>query len=123
MELPKALLKVHRSESDNSSAATSDTEILPHALADMFPVPLYSYNVEYSLEAGNAVYANNGQSLKITKYQKHDILENMAKKMHSFKAYPTDKEVPKAAEALIINRTRKSVWMLWPEDVLKVQNG
>ncbi|XP_058264494.1 uncharacterized protein LOC131364978 [Hemibagrus wyckioides] len=107
-ELPeKAVLKIHRSESDASSAATSDTEILPHTLVrmqswpDVFPVPRFSYDVEYRLEAGNAVYENSRRSLKLTKGQKHDILENMAKAMHSFKAYPSDKEVAKAAEALI----------------------
>uniref|UniRef100_A0A8C1LVX7 Uncharacterized protein n=1 Tax=Cyprinus carpio TaxID=7962 RepID=A0A8C1LVX7_CYPCA len=107
-ELPeKAVLKVHRSETDAGSASTSDTEILPYAperlqsWPDVFPVPQFSYDVEHSLNGGNMAYQNSGKFLKLTKGQKHDILENMAKAMHSFKAYPSDKEVAKAAEALI----------------------
>lgn len=107
-ELPeKAVLRVHRSETDVSSTATSETEILPNAPGryqswpDVFTVPQFSYDVEHTLEAGNAAYENSGKFLKLTKGKKHDILENMAKAMHSFKAYPSDKEVAKAAEALI----------------------
>lgn len=107
-ELPqKAVLKILRSESDGSSTGTSDTEILPHALARMqawpeeFPVPLFSYDVEYCLEAGNSAFQNTRKMLKLTRAQKHDILENMAKTMHSFKAYPSDKEIARAAEALV----------------------
>ncbi|KAG9266393.1 hypothetical protein AMEX_G19015 [Astyanax mexicanus] len=107
-ELPqKAVLKILRSESDASSTGTSDTELLPHALArmqswpDVFPVPLFSYVVEYCLEAGNAEYQNVRKMLKLTRAQKHDILENMAKTMHSFKPYPGDNEIARAAEALI----------------------
>ncbi|XP_036449570.1 uncharacterized protein LOC118823835 [Colossoma macropomum] len=96
-ELPqKAVAKVFRSESDTSSTGTSDTELLPHALArvqtwpDVFPLPLFSYDVEYVLEAGNTAYQNTGKTLKLTRAQKHDILENMAKTMHTFEAYPSD---------------------------------
>ncbi|XP_076844395.1 uncharacterized protein LOC143489331 [Brachyhypopomus gauderio] len=107
-ELPqKAVLRILRSESDASLTGTSDTELLPHALArmqswpDVFPVPLFSYDVEYCLEAGNTEYPNARKMLKLTRAQKHDILENMAKTMHSFKAYPSDKEIARAAEALV----------------------
>jgi len=67
----------------------------------VFPVPQFSYDVEHTLNCGNTNYQTSGKYLKLTKGQKHDILENMAKAMHSFKAYPSDKEVAKAAEALI----------------------
>ncbi|CAK6981760.1 uncharacterized protein LOC113133800, partial [Scomber scombrus] len=57
-ELPqKAVLKVIRSDSDASSVASNDTIILPHAMTpdraerwpDVFPVPTFSYEVEFVL--------------------------------------------------------------------------
>uniref|UniRef100_A0A3Q3NBK1 PB1 domain-containing protein n=1 Tax=Mastacembelus armatus TaxID=205130 RepID=A0A3Q3NBK1_9TELE len=96
-ELPqKAVLKVIRSESDASSIAPDDTIILPHAMTpdrterwpDVFPVPTFSYE-------------RLGKTLKLSRGQKHDILETLAAKMHCFKAYPNDREVSKVAEALV----------------------
>ncbi|XP_044194551.1 uncharacterized protein LOC122971866 isoform X1 [Thunnus albacares] len=110
-ELPqKAVLKVIRSESDASSVASDDTIILPHAMTpdrvnrwpDVFPVPIFSYEVEFLLSDGNAAYDRTGKTLKLSRGQKHDILETLAAKMHSFKAYPNDKEVSMVAEALVI---------------------
>ncbi|KAK0142162.1 hypothetical protein N1851_020146 [Merluccius polli] len=109
-ELPqKAVLKVVRSESDASSVASDDTIILPHAVVpdraerwpDVFPVPSFSYAVELVLSEGNTTYERTGKTLKLSKGQKHDILETLAAKMHSVKAYPKDKEVSAVAEALV----------------------
>lgn len=109
-ELPeKATLKVVRSESDASSCASSDTDILPHVPVsqrqktwpDVFPVPTFSYEVEYELENGNGAFQASGTRKKLTRAQKHNILENMARVMYSFKAYPNDREVGMAAEALV----------------------
>uniref|UniRef100_A0A3P8QZU8 Uncharacterized protein n=1 Tax=Astatotilapia calliptera TaxID=8154 RepID=A0A3P8QZU8_ASTCA len=69
-ELPeKGTLKVVRSESDVSSCASSDTDILPHVpLAqrlkcwpDTFPVPTFSYEVEHLLEEGNRAFEMSGK--------------------------------------------------------------
>uniref|UniRef100_A0A3P8PU35 PB1 domain-containing protein n=1 Tax=Astatotilapia calliptera TaxID=8154 RepID=A0A3P8PU35_ASTCA len=109
-ELPeKGTLKVVRSESDVSSCASSDTDILPHVpLAqhlkcwpDTFPVPTFSYEVEHLLEEGNRAFEMSGKHLKLTRAQKHNILETMASVMHTFKAYPSDGDVGLAAEALV----------------------
>lgn len=109
-ELPeKATLKVVRSESDASSCASSDTDSLPHVPVsqrqktwpDIFPVPTFSYDVEYELEKGNSAFKRSGQTQKLTRDQKHNILENMAAVMHSFKPYPSDRDVGMAAEALV----------------------
>ncbi|CAI5657587.1 unnamed protein product [Oreochromis niloticus] len=109
-ELPeKGTLKVVRSESDVSSCASSDTDILPHVpLAqrlkcwpDTFPVPTFSYEVEHLLEEGNRAFEMSGKHLKLTRAQKHNILETMASVMHTFKAYPSDRDVGLAAEALV----------------------
>ncbi|TKS66099.1 Sterile alpha motif domain-containing protein 3 [Collichthys lucidus] len=109
-ELPeKGTLKVVRSESDVSSTGSSDTDILPHVplrqrqknWPDCFPVPTFSYEVEHVCAQGNAAFESSGKTLKLTRAQKHNILENMAETMYNFKPYPHDKEVGMAAEALV----------------------
>uniref|UniRef100_A0A8D3CDV8 Uncharacterized protein n=1 Tax=Scophthalmus maximus TaxID=52904 RepID=A0A8D3CDV8_SCOMX len=109
-ELPqKAVLKVVRSESDASSVASDDTIILPHAItpdrterwADVFPVPAFSYEVELILSDGSVTYERTGKTVKLCRGQKHNILETIAAKMHSFKAYPNDKEFSLVAKALV----------------------
>lgn len=127
-ELPeKATLKVMRSESDESSTASSDTDILPHApltnrqknWPDAFPVPTFSYEVEHVLEEGNRAFEISGKSVKLTRSQKHNVLESMAETIHSFKPYPRDGELGKAAEALITAHPclkelgSKSGWYGW----------
>ncbi|KAF0046365.1 hypothetical protein F2P81_002894 [Scophthalmus maximus] len=110
-ELPqKAVLKVVRSESDASSVASDDTIILPHAITpdrterwpDVFPVPAFSYEVELILGSdGSVTYERTGKTVKLSRGQKHNILETIAAKMHSFKAYPNDKEFSLVAKALV----------------------
>uniref|UniRef100_A0A3P8UFI2 Uncharacterized protein n=1 Tax=Amphiprion percula TaxID=161767 RepID=A0A3P8UFI2_AMPPE len=105
----KGTLKEIRSESDDTSAGSSDTDILPHVpltqrqknWPDSFPLPTFSYEVEHVLEEGNSAFEMSGKTLKLTRSQKHNILENMAETMHTFKPYPNDREVGKAAEALV----------------------
>ncbi|KAI4826720.1 hypothetical protein KUCAC02_030154 [Chaenocephalus aceratus] len=64
-ELPeKGTLKVVTSESDISSCASSDTDILPHVSVrerqktwpDIFPLPTFSYEVEHVLGEGNSAF-------------------------------------------------------------------
>jgi len=109
-ELPqKAVLKAVQSEIDTSSVASDDTIPLTHAVTPdrterwpcVFPVPTFSYEVELILGEGNATCEKTGKTLKLSRGQKHDILETLAAKMHSFKAYPNDKEVSMVAEALV----------------------
>ena len=45
------------------------------------------------------MFETSGRTLKLTRSQKHNILENMAETMHRFKPYHNDREVGKAAEA------------------------
>uniref|UniRef100_A0A3P8SWX3 PB1 domain-containing protein n=1 Tax=Amphiprion percula TaxID=161767 RepID=A0A3P8SWX3_AMPPE len=85
-ELPqKAVVKAIRIESDDSSVASDDTIILPHA---MTPERAERWN-EFILSEGNATYVRTGKTLKL------------AAKMHSCKAYPSDREVSVVAEALV----------------------
>lgn len=109
-ELPeKATLKIIRSERDTSSCASSDTDILPlvpisqrqKSWPDIFSVPTFSYEVEHVLEKGNSAFATSAKRLKLTRSQKHNILENMAALMYDLKPYPSDNDVGMAAEALV----------------------
>ncbi|XP_065814227.1 uncharacterized protein [Labrus bergylta] len=109
-ELPqKAVLKLVRSQSDASSIASDDTIILPHAMTpertqrwpDVCPVPAFTYEVELILVEGNLNHERTGKTLKLSRGQKHDILETLASKMHSFKSYPSDKDISVVAEALV----------------------
>lgn len=112
-ELPqKAVVKVVRPESDGSSVASDDTIILPHAMTpdrverwpQDFPIPTFSYEVELILGEGDVAYVayeRTGKALKLSRGQKHDILETLAAKMHSFKAYPSDRDISVVAEALV----------------------
>uniref|UniRef100_A0A3Q3FGL7 Uncharacterized protein n=1 Tax=Labrus bergylta TaxID=56723 RepID=A0A3Q3FGL7_9LABR len=109
-ELPqKAVLKLVRSQSDASSIASDDTIILPHAMTpertqrwpDVCLVPAFSYEVELILVEGNLNHERTGKTLKLSRGQNHDILETLASKMHSFKAYPSDKDISVVAEALV----------------------
>lgn len=102
-ELPeKGTLKVMRSESDGSSTRGSDTDILPHIpqrqknWPDCFPLPAFSFEVEHVLQEGNTVFERCGKTVKLTRSQKHNILET-----NSLKPYPSDREVGMAAEALV----------------------
>lgn len=66
-----------------------------------FPVPTFAFDVELKLRNGNAEYEKNNTSLKLTRDLKHDILEKLASTLYGFKAYPSDKEIAVAAEALV----------------------
>ena len=65
--------------------------------------PTFSYEVELILAEGNTAYEGTGKALKLSREQKHDILETLAAKMYSFKAYLNDREVSMVAEALVPN--------------------
>uniref|UniRef100_A0A3P8SW13 PB1 domain-containing protein n=1 Tax=Amphiprion percula TaxID=161767 RepID=A0A3P8SW13_AMPPE len=82
-ELPqKAVVKAIRIESDDSSVASDDTIILPHA---MTPERAERWN-EFILSEGNATYVRTGKTLKFSR---------------GCKAYPSDREVSVVAEALV----------------------
>lgn len=66
-----------------------------------FPIPTFSYEIELVLGEGDVAYERKGKALKLFREQKHDILEILAAKMHSFNAYPSDRDVSVVAEALV----------------------
>ncbi|XP_033889947.2 uncharacterized protein LOC117420585 isoform X2 [Acipenser ruthenus] len=97
-------------EVETSSISTTDTELLsdvssPERLSrwppGIFPMPTFAYEVELKLREGNTAFERNGKCLQLSRDQKHDILEKLAATIYSFKAYPNDRELSKAAEALV----------------------
>lgn len=107
-ELPeKAVVHISLSEDSSSTASTdllsdvSSPERLSRWPQGPFPVPTFAFDVELKLQHGNAEYERSNRHLKLTRDLKHDILEKLAFTMYSFKAYPSDKEIAKAAEALV----------------------
>ncbi|XP_077089958.1 uncharacterized protein LOC143741580 [Siphateles boraxobius] len=83
--------------SDTSSSSSKRTSRWP----DVFDLPTFSYDVEFALREGNSEYFKEGKHLKLTRDQKHNILERMIDTIYSFKAYPSDTEFAQAAEALV----------------------
>nr|XP_054590080.1 uncharacterized protein LOC129154312 [Nothobranchius furzeri] len=127
-DLPeKGTLQVVRSEVDNVSLQSSDTEILPHApisnrlktWPDNFSVPTFSYEVEHLLQEANAAYEQSGKTITLTRSQKSSILESMATAVMHFKPYPTEKNIAMAAEALVTahpclkEKSSESGWYGW----------
>lgn len=115
-DLPsKATIKIIRLiESDQSSTSTDDTLLLsdstdssliaPDRLCrwpEVFVVPTFSYEVEYALREGNSAFVKDEEMIRLTRDQKHNILEVMAAEMYKHKAYPSSKQIGKAAEALV----------------------
>ena len=101
------LVKV--TELDLSSASTDDTVLLsdiesPERLCrwpEVFVVPTFSYEVEFTLREGNCAFEKEDKILRLTRNQKHNILDVMAAEMYRHKAYPSSKQIGKAADALV----------------------
>lgn len=111
-DLPaKATVKIVRViESDLSSTSTDDTVLLsdntysPERLCRWpatFVVPSFSYEVEYTLKEGSSTFMQEGKTVRLTRDQKHNILDVMAAEIYKHKAYPSTKQIGLAAEALV----------------------
>ena len=107
-ELPqKAVVHISLSQDSSSIASTvalsdvSSPERLSRWPQGPFPVPTFAFDVELKLRDGNAEYGKNDTHLKMSRDLKHDILDKLASVMYGFKAYPSDKEIAMAAEALV----------------------
>lgn len=66
----------------------------------IFVVPAFSYEVEYALREGNSAFVKEGKTIKLTRDQKHNLLDVMAAEIYKHKAYPSTKQISKAAEDL-----------------------
>uniref|UniRef100_A0A8B9KMH5 Uncharacterized protein n=1 Tax=Astyanax mexicanus TaxID=7994 RepID=A0A8B9KMH5_ASTMX len=90
---------------------TDDTVILSRSSSDSeglrkepwpkeFIIPRFSLETESQLQRGNAEYAQNQTRLTPTSKMLSDILDRLAEKIFSYKAYPTDADLSDVAEAL-----------------------
>lgn len=93
---------------DSSSLASTDIlsdmsspERLSRWPTGAFEIPTFAYDVELTLQAGNAEFEKNEKHLQLSRDQKHNILEKLASTIYGFKAYPSDKEIAVVAEALV----------------------
>lgn len=111
-DLPsKATVKIVRvTDSDLSSTSTDETVLLsdntdsPERLCrwpEVFVVPTFSYEVEFALREGNCAFEKEGKTLRLTRDQKHNILDGMAAEIYRHKAYPSSKQIGKAADTLV----------------------
>ncbi|XP_057699041.1 sterile alpha motif domain-containing protein 3-like [Corythoichthys intestinalis] len=68
----------------------------------IFVVPSFSFEVEHILSEGNSALMTEGKTTRLTRYQKHNILDVMAAEIYKYKAYPSTIQIAWAAEALVI---------------------
>lgn len=59
---------------------------------EVFVIPTLSMEVEFALREGNCAYLRHETVLKITRDQKHNILDRMAWTIFNLIAYPSDRE-------------------------------
>lgn len=116
------LLEFVESDLDTSSISThtDDTVILSSSSSEKlrtepwpkeFNIPQFSFETEGQLEKGNAEYTKDQTRLTPTSKMLSDILERLAEKIFSYKAYPSDADLSDVAEAL----TRKHPCLRQPD--------
>ena len=108
---PKATVKIVKvMESDLSSASTDDTVLLSDSTdsserhcrwPEVFVVLTFSYEVEFALREGNCAFEKEGKTLRLTRDQKHNILDVMAAEIYRHEGYPSTKQLGKVAVALV----------------------
>ncbi|KAL6485091.1 hypothetical protein MHYP_G00071360 [Metynnis hypsauchen] len=125
-----------RSEQLSDTPSKADTEILSNSSSlervgqwpEDFDIPLFSVDVEYRLRQGNLAHLKGGSLLKVTKELKHEILERLAERMYTFRAYPDDAEYDEVAAALVkkhpclSERGSRNGWSGW-KNSLKFKMG
>ena len=124
------------SEQLSDTPSKADTEILSNSSSlervgqwpEDFDIPLFSVDVEYRLRQGNLAHLKDGTLLKVTKELKHEILERLAERMYTFRAYPDDAEYDEVASALVkkhpclTERGSRNGWSGW-KNSLKFKMG
>lgn len=107
-------LTVHTDSDDTvllSSSSSSSERFRTEPWPKEFVIPLFSYETECQLEMGNAEYTKSQRRLKPSSKMLSDILEKLAEKIFSFKAYPDDADLSGVAEAM----TRKHPSLRQPD--------
>ena len=83
----------------DTECTTADTEILSTVGAspllrqqwpEFFDIPNFSVDVGYRLIQADLAFMKDGTRMTLPREMKHDILEKLAERIYSFKAYPED---------------------------------
>jgi len=110
----------HANTSHSERSDSDDTVLLSSSSSEgfrtepwpkVFPIPIFSYDTEGQLEKGNAEYTKSKERLTPSSKMLSDILEKLAEKIYSYKAYPNDADLSEVAEAL----TRKHPCLRQPD--------
>ncbi|XP_073712383.1 uncharacterized protein [Misgurnus anguillicaudatus] len=67
-----------------------------------FPIPTFSYDVEFRLRKANEVYEQTNKALSVPREMKSHILEKVAEAIFAVKAYPLPEEIETVASALVL---------------------
>lgn len=97
-------------DNENSSAGTSDTDILSSpgstsTRSSLWPTPFilprFPYDVQLQLDQGNLAFRTNSKLLIPEPKLKSGILDALAEEIINFKAYPSDSEFSDVAAELV----------------------
>uniref|UniRef100_A0AAR2M274 PB1 domain-containing protein n=1 Tax=Pygocentrus nattereri TaxID=42514 RepID=A0AAR2M274_PYGNA len=114
------------SEQLSDTPSKADTEILSNS-SSLERVG-QCVDVEYRCRQGKLAHLKDGALLKITKELKHEILERLAERMYTFRAYPDNAEYDEVAAALVkkhpclSERGSRNGWSGW-QNSLKFKMG
>uniref|UniRef100_A0A8P4KR70 Sterile alpha motif domain-containing protein 3 n=1 Tax=Dicentrarchus labrax TaxID=13489 RepID=A0A8P4KR70_DICLA len=100
-DLDSSSLSIRTDSDDTIILSSSSSERLrTEPWPKEFNIPTFSFETEYQLEKGNAKYTKDQTRLTPTSKMLSDILERLAEKIFSYKAYPTDADLGDVAEVL-----------------------
>ena len=100
-DLDSSSFSVHTDSDDKVILSSNSSERLrTEPWSKEFNIPPFSFETEGQLEKGNAEYTENQTRLTPSSKMLSDILERLAEKIFSNKAYPTDADLSDVAKAL-----------------------
>lgn len=88
------------SEDSSSGSAHTDDTIILSSCSPESSNPLFSNDTECQLQRGNDEYTRSKSRLTPCSKMLSDILEKVAEKVYTYKAYPTDADFSDVAESL-----------------------
>ncbi|CAL8390980.1 unnamed protein product [Arctogadus glacialis] len=102
-ELDSSSFSAHTDSGDTVILSSSPSgRLRTEPWPKQFNIPTFSFETEGQLEKGNAEYTRNQTRLTPSSKMLSDILERLAEKIFSYKAYPTDADLGDVAVALTI---------------------
>lgn len=110
-DLDSSSLSTPDSDDTISLSSSSSERLRKEPWPKVFNISPFSFETEGQLEKGNAEYIRNQTRLTPTSKMLSNILERLAEKIFSYKAYPTDADLSEVAEAL----TRKHPCLRQPD--------